>query len=114
MRLATRTKNRQPKRCSSPSQEYTPFHSLVPFFPALPAQTQQVRARAPADVPAQMPATAEEHAAGAYGATHAAARPPGYLRQHMYVGTPDSRQRNLTESKFDGSELYRGLGSGLY
>ena len=72
-----------------------------------------MRARAPAAAPAQMPATAEEHAAGAYGAAHAAAQPPRYGHQQMHVGTPDARQRKMTVRKFDGTELYRGLGSGF-
>ncbi|CAH0522556.1 unnamed protein product [Peronospora belbahrii] len=101
-------------RAPPPSQEYSQFHSLGPRLPALPSQPQQMRACAPAAALAQMPATTEEHAAGAYGASHAAAQLPRYGHQQMRVGTPDARQRKLTVRKFDGTELHSGLGSGFY
>ena len=94
------------ERAPTPSQEY----SLGPRVPPLPPQPHQMRARAPAAVPT----TAEEHANSAYGAAHAAAQPPRYGDQQMHVKTPDARQRKLTVRKFDGTELYRGLGSGFY
>nr|BAP68810.1 RxLR effector candidate protein [Hyaloperonospora arabidopsidis Emoy2] len=95
-------------RAPTPSQAYSPFHLLGPLFPALPPQPQQMRA------PATAPATAEEHAAGAYGAAHAASYPPRYWHQQMHVGTLDVRQRKMKVRKFDGTELYRGLGPGFY
>ncbi|CAH0521546.1 unnamed protein product [Peronospora belbahrii] len=82
-------------RAPTPSQEKLPFHSLGPQLPALPPQPQQMRARAPAAVSAQMPATAEEYAAGAY----AAAKPPRYGYQQMHVGTTAARQRKLIVAK---------------
>ncbi|CAI5726717.1 unnamed protein product [Peronospora effusa] len=101
-------------RAITPSQEYSPFHSLGPRFPALPSQPQQVHTREPADAPAQMAATVKEYIAGAYGAAHAATQPSRYEHQHMLARTPNARQRKLTVRNFYGIELYRGLGSGFY
>ncbi|CAI5726713.1 unnamed protein product [Peronospora effusa] len=88
-------------RAITPSQEYSPFHSLGPRFPALPSQPQQVHTREPADAPAQMAATVKEYIAGAYGAAHAATQPSRYEHQHMLARTPNARQRKLTDVKFD-------------
>ena len=95
---------------STPSRDYSPFESLGPRFPALPPQPHQMRARPPVSAPA----TAEEHEDRARGVARVAEQPTRYTHQQMNVGTPDARQRMLTVRKFDGTELYRGLGSGFF
>uniref|UniRef100_A0AAV1UVI0 Uncharacterized protein n=1 Tax=Peronospora matthiolae TaxID=2874970 RepID=A0AAV1UVI0_9STRA len=91
-----------------------PFDSLGPRFPALPPQPHQVRDRVSPSVAVPASATTKEHAAGVHEVAQAKATPPRQQYHHMHVGTPDARQQKLTNRKFDGSELYRGLGFGFF